>query len=408
MKKITILLLAFMVPMLMQAQAKRRPAGAKAATTAKKPAQKATQKVNNNFAIVQFDEWMKHDVFEDENNIYFLGTTYGENTFRAIDKKTGDIRIVVPKKKRARPQICSAGSNGKDVFMRIENKGIIRFNGTDVNTSEMILPQSEQYKGHLIFGNRGDRIIGSPDGKQIALVGDDVVAYDLEKKMVVRHCGAGILKTDASVLFLDNGTIVKGCPFALMFIKPQLIPAPNIESMNKTNLQNVDEYNIKKIGNGGGGEATDVIYYRADTMLYAGFGEQVLKTRTDKIAWQEAYTLPGENKKFVHIAAMGKNHVIGQTDNYEKKFYVWDNKDFTGQPTILKNIDTGIGQPDKWSGIVETKKIEGFTKVFTDSASNLWIQTGDGEFVIYNPDGIVGLTALKGKLTKNELPKEED
>ena len=57
---------------------------------------------------------------------------------------------------------------------------------------------------------------------------------------------------------------------------------------------------------------------------------------------------------------------------------------------------------------VNTKKIEGFTKVFTDSAGNLWIQTGDGEFVIYNPDGIVGLTALKGKLTKNELPKEED
>ena len=105
---------------------------------------------------------------------------------------------------------------------------------------------------------------------------------------------------------------------------------------------------------------------------------------------------------------MGKNHVIGQMDNYEKKFYIWDSKDFTGQPTILKNIDTGIGQPDKWTGIVNTKKIDGFTKVFTDSASNLWIQTGDGEFVIYNPVSIVGLTALKGKLTKNELPKEED
>ena len=123
MKKITILLMAMMVPMLMQAQAKRRPAGG---ATAKKPAQKARQKVNSNFAIVQFDEWMKHDVFEDENNVYFLGTTYGENTLRAIDKKTGDIRIVVPKKKRARPQICSAGSNGKDVFMRLEGKGIIQ------------------------------------------------------------------------------------------------------------------------------------------------------------------------------------------------------------------------------------------------------------------------------------------
>ena len=104
-----------------------------------------------------------------------------------------------------------------------------------------------------------------------------------------------------------------------MFIKPQLIPAPNIESMNKTNLQNVDEYNIKKIGNGGGGEATDVIYYRADTMLYAGFGEQVLKT-ADKPAqlrldaWTQsdkpALKADGDDLAFVTVSLVDANGTL--------------------------------------------------------------------------------------------------
>ena len=32
----------------------------------------------------------------------------------------------------------------------------------------------------------------------------------------------------------------------------------------------------------------------------------------------------------------------------------------------------------------------------------------DNNVIIYNSDGIKSLTALKGKYTKNELPKEED
>ena len=57
MKK-TYLLLTLMltVSMLMQAQANRRPAAKKSATAAKKPA----AKVNNNFAVLEFDEWINH------------------------------------------------------------------------------------------------------------------------------------------------------------------------------------------------------------------------------------------------------------------------------------------------------------------------------------------------------------
>ena len=53
-------------------------------------------------------------------------------------------------------------------------------------------------------------------------------------------------------------------------------------------------------------------------------------------------------------------------------------------------------------------KLSSVNRLFYDSMGNLWLQSGDGLFVIYNPDGIKGLTSLKGKWTKNELPKEED
>lgn len=375
----------------------RRPA-------AKKPAA-ATVK---NYAIVQFDEWIKHDLFEDADNIYFLGYTSGEtNALRAMNKNTGEVKILVPKKKRSRPQICCAGSDGTNVFMRLEGKGIIRFNGTDVNTSEMLVEQGEWGKSLLPLANRGDKIVASPDGHYVALVGDRVLVYDTKEKRVVRTNGVGVYKTDASVLVLADGTVIKSCPFTLVFVKPQPSPLPEIDVMSKNNCKNTDEYEISKVGNGGGGEVSEVIYHPADNMLYAGFGEQVLKSSADNIVWSEAYCLPGENKKFVHVAAMG-NYTFGVTDSYEKKFYQWGSKDFTGQPTIMKELDTGIGVPDKWTGIINTEKVTDARKVFTDSNNNLWIQTDDGRFVIYNPDGIQGLTSLKGKLTKFDLPKEED
>lgn len=382
----------------------RRPAAKKPVAAAKKPAA-ATVK---NFAIVQFDEWIMHDLFEDADNIYFLGYTSGEtNALRAMNKNTGEVKILVPKKKRNRPQICCAGSDGKNVFMRLEGKGIIRFNGTDVNTSEMLVEQGEWGKSLLPLANRGDKIATSPDGRYVALVGDKVLVYDTQEKRVIRTNGMGVYKTDANVLVLPDGTVVKCCPFTLVFVKPQPSPLPEIDVMSKNNCKNTDEYEISKVGNGGGGEVSEVIYYPADNMLYAGFGEQVLKSSADNIAWSEAYCLPGENKKFVHVAAMG-NYTLGVTDSYEKKFYQWNSKDFTGQPTIMKELDTGIGVPDKWTGIVNTEKVTNVRKVFTDSNNNLWIQTDDGRFVIYNPDGIQGLTSLKGKLTKFDLPKEED
>lgn len=150
------------------AQVKRGTAAKKPATAAKKP---AAQKVNNNFAVLEFDDWINdNDPFEDEENIYFLDYPSGSsNALRAVNKQTGEVKFVVPKKKRARTKICSAGSDGKNVYMRLEDKGIALFNGTDVNSSEIVIPQSEQYKGFLNYGNRGNNIICSPNGRYLLL-----------------------------------------------------------------------------------------------------------------------------------------------------------------------------------------------------------------------------------------------
>ena len=69
------------------AQAKKRPAAKKPVTTAKKP---VATKVNNNYAILEFDEWINDDnPFEDEENIYFLGNdSPDKNTLRAVNKQT--------------------------------------------------------------------------------------------------------------------------------------------------------------------------------------------------------------------------------------------------------------------------------------------------------------------------------
>lgn len=70
-----------------------------------------------------------------------------------------------------------------------------------------------------------------------------------------------------------------------------------------------------------------------DSMIYVGMGEQVMRSPMKKMKWEEAYCLPGENKKFTRIACNGK-HVLAVTDNYQKHFYEWNNKDLKGEPKI--------------------------------------------------------------------------
>ena len=144
-----------------------------------------------------------------------------------------------------------------------------------------------------------------------------------------------------------------------------------------------------------------------DNMVYIARGEQILKSPVQPdLDFKEVYCLPGENKEF-RLVAFNGSRVFAVTDNYQKKFYEWDNKDMTGEPKISQSIDTGVTFTST-SGLTRKYVISDAKRLYYDKAGNLWVQVADGRFIIYNPDGIKGLTKLKGKYTKHELPKEED
>lgn len=387
------------------AQAKRKPTAKPAARQAAKPAaKKPAEKVNNNFAILEFDEWINdNNPFEDEEYIYFLDYPGGSsNALRAVNKKTGEVKLVVPKKKRARTKICSAGSDGKNIYMRLEGKGIALFNGTDVNTSELVFPQND--KGFLSYGNRGSNIITSPNGRYLFFYGDSPILYDLEKKQVMR---VGISSTTIGAIVTDDGLLI-GTDYSEIFTggrNPNVTP----DTGSPKNREGLKVTRGNKIDNGAGGDFCSIWYDAADTTVYVAIGEQVLKSKAvADLKFQEVYCLPGENKKFTKVVCNGKR-VFALTDHYEKHIYEWDNKDMTGTPKISKELDTGIHYTDKY-GYTDpnTKKVSYVGRIFFDSMGNLWMQESDARFYIYNPDGIQGLTTLKGKWTKNELPKEED
>jgi hypothetical protein len=382
-----------------QAQAKKRPTAKKPATAAaaKKP---AASKSSGKFAILDFDQWIQHDLFEDANYIYFLDYKNGEsNTLRAVDKKTGEIKIVVPRKTRRRAKILCAGADSSNIYMRLDDIGIVRFNGTDVNTSEVLVKQQPWGDdAYLVKSMEGSKIITSPNGRYIALIGlNHSLVYDQKAKLITGYYGNawdGILTNDGTLYYHGMANIG---------VLPKGLPSPN--TSDKKNATGHQEWKMKDIGNGGGGLVSAIWFDDVDSMLYVAMGEQIMRSPMKNMKWEEAYVLPGENKKFTSVV-FSQNHVFAETDNFEKHYYEWTNKRLEGAPTITKQmeLETDIVGKDKWSGLEHREKITSLSDAYCDWNGNFWLHEGDSRFFIYNPNGIVGLSALKGKITKSELP----
>lgn len=381
------------------AQAKKRPVAAKkpaAAAAAKKP---AAAKTSGKFAILQMDEWVNSDLFEDAKNIYFLDYHSGEsNALRALDKQTGEIKIVVPRKVRRRGRIYCAGADSTNVYLRVEGRGIVKFNGTDIMTSDVVIPEGEWGKAFLSKNAQGEKIIASPNGRYIAMLGGGTnLVYDQKEKRVTGYYDKaqdGLLSDKGTLIYYnidEIGVLPKGLP--------------TLNTRDKLNSLGHKLWKMKEIGNGGGGEISGMWRDNIDSMIYVGMGEQVMRSPTKKMKWEEAYVLPGENKKFIRIAANAE-HVFGETDNFEKHYYEWTNRKLEGQPTITKQMEfeTDIVGKEKWTGLERKEKISSVTRLYCDWLGNFWMQEGDGKFYIYNPNGIKGLKALVGKVTNNALP----
>ena len=399
-KILTIVALLCAVVLTASAQARKRSAAGKPAAAAAKKA--ATPKPSGKFAILQIDEWANNGLFEDAENVYILDYPNGDaNTLRAVNKKTGEVTVVVPRKTRSRAKILCGGADSTNVYLRLADIGIVKFNGTDVNTSEVLVPQVESGKpnDYLTRPMEGKRIITSPNGRYIALLDANrtTLVYDQEEKRVTGYYGNAynaVLSNSGTLVYYDYSTVS---------VLPKGHPTSNYS--DKVNQQGLRQWKKSEIGNGGGGEITGLWCDYADSQIYLVMGEQIMRSPMKQMKWEEAYVLPGENKVFMR-AAFSQNHVLAETDNFEKHYYEWDNKKLEGTPTITKQMEfeTDVTVKEKWTGLEVKEKISSVGYMYTDWLGNFWMQQGDGRFYIYNPDGIKGYAALKGKLTEHKLP----
>jgi len=382
MKKITVILISLLLPILALAQ--RKPAAAS------KPA----QKINNKFAIVIFDEWIQN-VYEDANNIYFQGTKYGDlNTLRAADKKTGALRFIVPKKKSDRSKIICSGCDGTNIYMQLEEKGIVRFNGTDVNTSEVLVPEGpngiETY--YIWPANRGEAMSFSPNGRFLAMNADPCIVLDTQTKKVVRM----VRRTEEGFLVTDNGDFYAIRENGLWKYPNNGGVHPN--ESNKLNEKGIESFSFEKLTGSYYGEYHGMYSDGGQQAVFLPVRNKLLKFSMGNRQWSIDYAFDDEGRELGRMA-FSSQHIFATTNDYTKPFCEWSSPDMTAQPKYYDNLKTGIklgNSPYESPEVVTTVQ-----SLYYDAEGNLWLQTSDKQFVVYNADGIKGLSSLKGKCTKH-------
>ena len=134
--------------------------------------------------------------------------------------------------------------------------------------------------------------------------------------------------------------------------------------------------------------------------VYLPVKNKLLKFTFGTQQWSEAYAFDDEGKEFGRMAFCPQ-HIFACTSDYAKPFCEWAGMNLTTQPKTIDKLNTGIklGTSPYESPVV----VNLVQSLYYDTQGNLWMQTSDKQFVVYNPDGIKGLSSLIGKCTKHEI-----
>ena len=173
---------------------------------------------------------------------------------------------------------------------------------------------------------------------------------------------------------------------------------------NKLNDKGIERFSFEKLTGSFYGEYHGMYYDSANNAIYLPVRNQLLKFSLDSQEWSEAYAFSNEDRSFTCIN-YAPSRVFAHTNDYSKPFYVWGGMDLAGQPQTFDKLNTGIklGQ-SPYESPVEVSLVQ---SMYGDSQGNLWLQVSDMQFVVYNPNGIKGYTAMIGKSTRHEIPQEE-
>ena len=344
-----------------------------------KPEVHATRSTKK-FAVIDHrfkNESIDQPFAENDKYVYFLQPSHEDNAVLAVDKQSGTITEAIPgKRKGDRPSIYSIGARGNDLFLDVEGLGLVRYDGKDVKTSQVI---GEVDRG---FMSSYKKIELSPNGRYLAYSGQNCTSYvyDLQS-------GNKLIKR-----FHD------GCEHFLVTDDGDFFGINNFRAFVYRNNGNSDGDATNYVEIGELFKNKPAALRQINNEVYVAGGNKVMKTAVNEFKWTEATTLTGVGIE-LKDADIATDHsgfsVI--SDRSLNRFAHFATNSTT--PKVMKSLSTGInvGRPKPLT-------VEIASNIHIDSNGNIWMVENTGTYfvVIYNPKGIVGLKNLAGKFVKQK------
>lgn len=335
--------------------------------------QTSVKQSGNKFAIIQLPENVAHTMCEDASNIYLLEavSSWGasSNAVIAINKATGAISdIIAPQTVAERANIHHIGSDGKHLYVASEELGIRRYDGKSLASSTQIV------NGHCHDNGERGKIIFSPNGRYMAYAGNCCYVFDLQdgNRRVKRYLGDSFV--DATLT--DAGDLYKVWDWELALAR-------------NNGIENDEGIESRSVGIllGGGPRCLQVI---GDEVYLVG-QSKVVKTGCGQFEWSEvggfADPLTPEQ---AYLTRQGRGFAAVSGDMSHRFATV---SVAGGSLTVgaLGALNTGI-KSSRHEENASTAEL-----VYIDNNGNTWLQTNDFTLVVYNADGIRGLSGIAGK-----------
>ncbi|MBQ8969067.1 MAG: hypothetical protein IJ064_04985 [Bacteroidaceae bacterium] len=329
------------------------------------------------FAIIEHGAYFDQPFVEDAENIYMIQDPYSENAVIAVNKQSGDIRAAIKGKSGGdRPNIKAFNVHNDTLYLDVEGRGIVRYDGKSVESSPLI---GEVKHGWLSTGIVKPFVL-SPDGRYLAYGDENITVYDLkDDNKVIKTCGNDLLRyvvTDKGDLYGVNA----------------------YQATLRQNNGDDDGYETQ-----GETQLSDLVKGKALWMEQIGdsiflIGEnKIAKTAADEFKWSPASALENITMNAAGLSQAKGGFAWITTDDADNRFALFTaNND---KATPMKQLYTGIKIPRYMGGYIVQKA----DNIHIDSMGNVWMRSEEAGrclVVVYNPNGIVGLPSLAGKYTE--------
>lgn len=375
-----------------------------AQTRKKKVTKKPTQTIVAKPTVKQINKkcaiysWKKdvRSVQVTKDYIYYVEANEN-NAVMAIDRKTGDLKTIIPGiagiYEGARPRISQIKICGERVFFQLVNPhglsnecgGVYVYDGKSVETSPCL---SSKKTGTIIVGN--DNYLLTDDCDESSITFWDVKTLKPAKRIYNAYNVDGWIKPDNynQGFIAANGSVWckyredhASC-FALngKSTDYDITKEPYVfqENQKSSSLISINQFI----------QAGDYLYVSCKRRIY----------RMNLISpgkWEEYAKMPPTiDNRFEWFCPDAEGNLLtrGVSSDNNNTLY-WKVGSFDSPQPIGKDIETGFND---WG---YTKIWENLNKNFMDADGNLISHNGSNIY-IYNPNGVVGYTNVVGKIVK--------